>query len=111
VPPVWRIRDRPTFTDLRRNGRRVRSGPIAVTWLPGPAGTPPRVAYVVGRSVGPAVVRNRLRRRLRAVVASLAGELEPGAYLVAASPEAHALDHSEMTSTLSSALASLAARR
>jgi hypothetical protein len=45
------------------------------------------------------------------VVAGLAGELEPGAYLVAASPEAHALDPQQMTSTLSSALASLAARR
>ena len=34
---------------------------------------PPRVAYSVGRSVGTAVVRNRVRRRLRAAVAAVAG--------------------------------------
>jgi ribonuclease P protein component len=82
-----------------------------VTWLPGPPGTPPRVAYAVGRSVGPAVTRNRLRRRLRAVVAGLAGELAPGAYLLVAAPEAAALDSETMTATVSTALARLAERR
>ena len=32
--------------------------------------TPPWVAFAIGRAVGPAVVRNRLRRRLRAVLAT-----------------------------------------
>ena len=45
-----------------------------------------RVAYAIPRAAGPAVVRNRLRRRLRAVVREL--PLEPGDYLVAASPGA-----------------------
>jgi ribonuclease P protein component len=55
-----------------------------VSWLPEPdAATPPRVAFAVGRRVGPAVARNRVRRQLRAVVAELAPELRPGAYLVA----------------------------
>ena len=78
-----------------------------MTWLPGPPGSPPRVAYAVGRSAGPAVQRNRLRRRLRAVVADLAHDLAPGAYLVAAGPEAAALDPREMTSTVSTAFAKL----
>jgi ribonuclease P protein component len=84
-----------------------------VTWLPGPDGTPPRVAYAVGRSAGSAVARNRLRRRLRATVAGLAGagQLPPGAYLVAASPAASDLDTEQMTSTLTTALATLASRR
>lgn len=50
-----------------------------------------RVAYAIGRPVGGAVLRNRVRRRLRAVVAELdrdGGLLEPGAYLIAAGPEA-----------------------
>ena len=75
-----------------------------MTWVPGPPGTPPRVAYAVGRSVGSAVARNRLRRRLRGVVASLAGELEPGAYLLVAAPEAAALPPRELTATVSTAL-------
>ena len=50
---------------------------------------PPRVAYAVGRSVGNAVQRNRLRRRLRAAVAEHRGLLRPdAAYLFSAGPRA-----------------------
>jgi ribonuclease P protein component len=84
-PPVaatWRIRDRATFVALR-NGRRGHAGPVRVTWLPGADETPPRVAFAVGRRVGSAVARNRVRRQLRAIAAELAPDLAPGAYLVA----------------------------
>src|SRR5439155_12562332 len=57
---TWRIRDRTTFGQLRRDGRRSRSGPVTVTSVDGPSDQPPRVAYAVGRRVGGAVVRNRL---------------------------------------------------
>ena len=80
---AWRIRDRATFAALR-HGRRGHAGPVRVTWVPEPAGTtPPRVAFAVGRRVGSAVARNRVRRQLRAVVADLAPDLAAGAYLVA----------------------------
>lgn len=50
---------------------------------------PPRVAYQVGRAVGGAVVRNRLRRRLRAAVRDHALRFGRGsAYLVAAGHDA-----------------------
>ena len=61
---IWRIRDRATF-DALATGRRRRRGPISMTFLPGDPSVPPRVAYAVGKRVGPAVVRNRVRRRLR----------------------------------------------
>lgn len=61
---------------------------VTVTFVPGDDGAPPRVAYAVGRGVGGAVVRNRLRRRLRAVMTELGPRLGPGAYLVGAAPEA-----------------------
>ena len=48
-----------------------------------PAAVPPRVAFAVGRSVGSAPVRNRVRRRLRAL--ARAHELAPGWYLIGAS--------------------------
>lgn len=80
---TWRVRDRATFAALR-TGRRGHAGPVRVTWVPEPGrDAPPRVAFAVGRRVGPAVARNRVRRQLRAVVAELAAGLEPGAYLVA----------------------------
>jgi ribonuclease P protein component len=82
VAPTWRVRDRATFAALR-DGRRGHAGPVRVTWVQGAPDAPPRVAFAVGRRVGSAVARNRIRRQLRAVVAELAAELAPGAYLVA----------------------------
>jgi ribonuclease P protein component len=49
-----------------------------------PLATPPRVAFAVGRSVGSAPVRNRVRRRLRALARDHADQLAPGWYLIGA---------------------------
>lgn len=103
-PAVWRVRDRSTFVDLRRRGRRVRRGPVSVTFVADGPNGPPRVAYAVGRRVGSAVRRNRLRRRLRAVVADLAPEMRPGAYLVGAAPAAADLPFGELKAVVSQAL-------
>lgn len=43
---------------------------------------PPRAGFVVSRSVGSAVARNRVKRRLRAAVCSVVGDLPAGALLV-----------------------------
>ena len=88
-PRLWRVTDRATFAELRRRGHRVRRGPISLTWLgPDPAAppTPPRVAFAVGKDVGGAVARNRIRRRLRAALRELqrSGRLPAGTYLVGA---------------------------
>lgn len=44
------------------------------------------VAYALGRAIGPAVVRNRLRRQLRALLDDVV--LPPGLYLLGAQPVA-----------------------
>lgn len=107
---LWRIRDRTTFVELRRRGRRGRAGPVQVTWLPDPAAPgPPRAAFAVGRKVGGAVVRNRLRRRLRHVLAEQSATMGPGAYLVAAGPAAAGLSPEELRATVTSALRSVGA--
>jgi ribonuclease P protein component len=51
---------------------------VAVRFRAGDSTDPPRVAYAVGRRVGPAVARNRARRRLRAAVAARRDDLAPG---------------------------------
>lgn len=88
---IWRIRSRTTFRRLAAEGRRVRAGALWCTALVDPPGTatPPRVAFAIGRSVGPAVVRVRLRRRLRAIAAAEAakGSLVSGEYLIGVAPE------------------------
>jgi ribonuclease P protein component len=65
------------------------------------------VAYAVGRSVGGAVQRNRLRRRLRAIMSELGAELAGGAYLVGAAPGAAALSFGELKAIVSQALEDL----
>lgn len=92
---IWRVERRDTFEALRR-GRRRRQGPLAISWVPGDPAEPPRVAYTIGRRVGPAVVRNRLRRRLRMLMRQFAPQLRSGAYLIAAAPEAAALSYAQL---------------
>jgi ribonuclease P protein component len=104
---VRRINDRATFEALRRSDRRSRRGPVSVTYAPGGPVAEARVAYAVGRRVGGAVVRNRLRRRLRAVVTGVAA-LEPGAYLVAADPGATGLSYDELRTKVSTAMTAAA---
>jgi ribonuclease P protein component len=53
------------------------------------------VAYAIGRAVGPAVTRNRLRRRLRALLATRAA-LPAGLYLVGATPAAAGRSFAEL---------------
>jgi ribonuclease P protein component len=61
----------------------------------------PRVAYAVGRKVGNAVVRNRIRRRLRAGVAHSAAALTPGvAYLVGGTREVATMSFDELCATI-----------
>jgi ribonuclease P protein component len=45
-------------------------------------GEPARVGFVVGKTVGAAVVRNRVRRRLRHLVRDRLAELPPASTLV-----------------------------
>lgn len=70
-----------------------------------------RVAYAIGRRVGPAVVRNRLRRQLRAAVREIHrdGGLPPGAYLVSARPDAVGRPYRDLRSDLGAALVAAAA--
>lgn len=73
-------------------------------FVPGASGDPPRVAYAIGRTVGGAVVRNRLRRQLRAVLCEFGPLLHPGAYLVAAAPGAASLSFGELRTAVAEAI-------
>jgi ribonuclease P protein component len=103
---VWPIRDRATFETLRRAGRRSRRGHVTVTFTQVGDDPVPRVAYAVGKRVGGAVVRNRVRRRLRAAVTDIAGTLRPGAYLVAAGREAAGQPFEDLKAHVTAAMTS-----
>jgi len=100
---TWSIRDRGTFAALRRSPR-ARCGPLTVSFNQDSAAVPPRMAYAIGRKVGGAVERNRLRRRLRAIVWQLAPSLRPGAYLIGVAPEVANLSVGELRTTVTRAL-------
>jgi ribonuclease P protein component len=112
------VRTRAEFTALRTRGvRSRRRGAVLVTYVAPPPvadlpanSAPPevRVAFVIGRPVGSAVTRNRLRRRLRAALGELAPA--PGTYLVGATPEAAGLPYGTLRDQLAAALTDVGAR-
>jgi ribonuclease P protein component len=107
APPgslTWRTRGRSVFEGLRR-ASTVRSGPFTVSWLPAVPGQPPALAFAIGKRVGNAVVRNRLRRRLREAARHLVA-LPPGTYLIRARPSAVALSFQEISAHLARATSS-----
>lgn len=108
---IWRVRDQATFDQLQRRGIRRRRGPVGIVWTDDAGPGPPRVAYGVGRRTGSAPVRNRLRRRLRAIMRDLAadGLVVRGAYLVHARPEATTLPFAELAALVRAAVGSLPA--
>lgn len=108
---IWRIRTRGEFSQIAAEGRRVRAGVLWCSYVLDPPGiaTPPRVAFALGRALGPAVVRNRVRRRLRVALqaASSSGALPPGSYLIGAQPGAATRSFTELQFDLSMLLARL----
>jgi ribonuclease P protein component len=93
---VGRITTRAAFADLQRSRWRGASGPVRAVFVAadgdadgeaGPAAFP-QVGYAVGRHCGGAVVRNRLRRRMREVARQCAPDLPRGRYLLRLDPAA-----------------------
>ncbi len=76
---IERLSGRDSFSRLRREGTRVRSGPMWCVMVADPSLDSVFVAYAIGRASGPAVERNRVRRRLREILRSV--DIAPGLYL------------------------------
>lgn len=83
LPHQFRLRRRVVIQSTVRRGSYSRGRCLAVHYLSsGDAAAPPRVAFAVGKPVGNAVVRNRVARRMRHLMAARIGQLPPGGYLV-----------------------------
>jgi ribonuclease P protein component len=108
---IWTIRGRRAFRTLARTGRTVRTETLWCTFLDDPAAVPLRVAFAVGRPIGSAVRRNRLRRRLRAAVRSVAADqqLQRGWLLIGAKPAASKQTFESLQKELNALLARAAA--
>jgi ribonuclease P protein component len=86
LPAGHRLRASSDFAATFRGPRGARAGSTLIVvhanQADARAGQPPRVGFVVSKAVGGAVVRNRTKRRLRALMAARVGSLPIGVDLV-----------------------------
>lgn len=105
-----RLRDSSAFGRTVRSGRRAGGSALVVHLLledhdVARARGGPRVGFVVSKAVGNAVVRNRVRRRLRHIVKDNLSEVSPAAELVVrALPPAARMSSAELHAELSRCL-------
>jgi ribonuclease P protein component len=118
LPSESRVRRGEEFARAIRAGRRSGRACLVAYVAPanGPEGSavaideartgqPARAGFVVSKAVGNAVVRNRVRRRLRHLVAARLAALPPGSILVVrALPPAAGADSARLGRELDAAL-------
>jgi len=80
LPPPFRLRRSSDVVRVRQEGRRWPHPLIVLFVNPQPQGSSSvtRFAFVAGRHVGKATVRNRAKRRLREIVRRHLDQIEPG---------------------------------
>ena len=86
LPQEFRMRSAEDFKRTMRSGRRASGATLSGHLLLAPGPVPecaaPKVGFVVSRAVGSAVVRNRVKRRLRELMRGRLASLPEGCLLV-----------------------------
>ncbi|MFZ4598265.1 MAG: ribonuclease P protein component [Terrimicrobiaceae bacterium] len=77
-----RLRSGPEFTKVRERGKSVQGRLIRVARFFDSDSGPARVGIITSRRVGGAVVRNRVRRRIRELVRHWLAEIPAGNWVV-----------------------------
>ena len=112
LPAAARLRRRQDFAEVVRRGRRTARGPLVLHFADSGAPGPACAGFVVGKTVGPAVVRNRVRRRLREIVRARLTVLPSGSRLVVrAQPGAADLSYDALAGLVDAALPRLVKAR
>lgn len=102
------MRESSDFRTAITRGSRAGSATLVVHLMQNanPPAPSARVGFVVSKSVGNAVVRNRVKRRLRHLTAARLGEIPNGSLaVVRALPASAAADSARLGADLDSALA------
>jgi len=106
-PRSARVRARPEFDAVFAQGRRAANALLALHYLGDDQ--PPRFGLAVSRKVDKrAVIRNRIKRRLREEFRRLRAQLPGGAFVVVARAAAARATGPELTSAFRQALRKLA---
>jgi len=99
---VEKLRGRKQFTEVFSQGRRYAVGHVVVVVRPTTG--PVRWGLVVGKRVGNAVVRNRVKRRLRQICRTADAAISGGDVIVIARPSAGAAHYDGLLRSVLGAL-------
>ncbi len=103
-PASCRLHSTGDYQRVYRNGRRFSAKHFLLFFHFSP-GDSSRIGLAVGRKVGPAVVRNRVKRRLREILRRLrSGFPTPADVVIVAHPAAAGLDQAAMEEEVRSLL-------
>ena len=105
-PRSARIRKRADFLRVQQRGRKLSAGPLVALVLPA-AGSSARLGLTVSSKVGNAVVRARVKRRLREVFRRRRATCPPVELVVIARPAAGEATSQELVRAFSSLLSTL----
>lgn len=107
LPPENRLVAGDDFRQATRKGRRAGSATLVVhLWVPDQPTGPARAGFVVSKAVGNAVIRNRVKRRLRHLAREQITSLPGSAVLVVrALPAAAQASYADLGGDLASAIA------
>lgn len=105
LPPALRMRRSEDFTRTVRRGARAGRSTLVVHGRLSERGSGVRIGFVVSKTVGGAVVRNAVRRRLRGLVMEHIDTVPQGAdVVVRALPAAATADYATLGEDFRSAL-------
>ena len=99
-----RVSTRRQFAEFARPTGRGQSGSLRVVFVDHPGQGSYHAAFAISRKVGNAVVRNRIRRRLRAVMDGLSPAPKSGLYLIKCGNGTGQLSYDEIQLHLQTAL-------
>jgi ribonuclease P protein component len=113
LPAAARMRKRSEFSLTVRHGRRAGRKLVSGHLLRQPGrDEPARIGFVVSKAVGGAVVRNKVRRRLRHMARGYLGSLPEGSLLVVrANPRAATARQADLAAELDLVIGDLLRRQ
>ena len=93
MQPQHRLRLNRQFSYVYRRGTRASCSDLSILYV---KNAQKRVGFSIGKKVGTAVVRNRVKRRLRECFRHRVGMMNPGFYVVVVRPSAAQKSYAEL---------------
>lgn len=101
---IERLRSKKIIGELFERGVKGSSRSLTVRFLPGEANDPVQVAVISAKRLGIAVIRNRIRRRLRAAARECGADFVPGYFAILAKSDLADLSCEALKTELTSAV-------